>query len=89
MKRLPDTELDVMKALWTSGPGTPRAQLDQILAPFGWSPNTINTYLAHNYYSINRDISTPERSVSLSTGKRHLRSPCVTVTGGGSPTPFG
>ena len=44
---------------------------------------------AHNYYSINRDISTPERSVSLSTGKRHLRSPCVTVTGGGSPTPFG
>lgn len=45
MKRLPDTELEVMKALWTSGPGTPRAQLDQILAPFGWSPNTINTYL--------------------------------------------
>ena len=46
MKRLPDTELEVMKALWTSGPGTPRAQLDQILAPFGWSPNTINTYLS-------------------------------------------
>ena len=45
MKRLPDTELEVMKALWTSGPDTPRAQLDQILAPFGWAVNTINTYL--------------------------------------------
>ena len=32
MKRLPDTELEVMKALWTSGPDTPRAALDQALA---------------------------------------------------------
>ena len=45
MKRLPDTELDVMKALWASGPDTPRAVLDQALAAFQWSPNTINTYL--------------------------------------------
>ena len=45
MKRLPDTELEVMKALWASGPDTPRAALDQALAAFQWSPNTINTYL--------------------------------------------
>ena len=45
MKRLPDTELEVMKALWASGPDTPRAALDHALADFQWSPNTINTYL--------------------------------------------
>ena len=45
MKRLPDTELEVMKALWASGPDTPRAALDHALAAFQWSPNTINTYL--------------------------------------------
>mgnify|MGYP005830048751 CR=1 FL=1 len=45
MKRLPDTELEVMKALWSFGPDTPRAALDQALAAFQWSPNTINTYL--------------------------------------------
>ena len=45
MKRLPDTELEVMKALWTSGPDTPRAALDHALTDFQWSPNPINTYL--------------------------------------------
>ena len=45
MKRLPDTELEVMKALWASGPDTPRAQLEQSLTAFHWAPNTINTYL--------------------------------------------
>ena len=45
MKRLPDTELEVMKALWASGPDTPRAALERSLAPFGWAANTINTYL--------------------------------------------
>ena len=45
MKRLPDTELEVMKALWASGEDTPRAALDHALAAFQWSPNTINTYL--------------------------------------------
>ena len=45
MKRLPDTELEVMKALWASGPGTPRTVLEGDLAPFGWAANTINTYL--------------------------------------------
>ena len=46
MKRLPDTELEVMKALWASGPDTPRAALERSLAPFGWAANTINTYLS-------------------------------------------
>ena len=45
MKRLPDTELEVMKALWDSGPDTPRAALERALAPHGWAANTINTYL--------------------------------------------
>ncbi len=46
MKRLPDTELEVMKALWTTGADTPRALLEERLASFGWAANTINTYLA-------------------------------------------
>lgn len=41
MKRLPDTELEVMKALWDSGPDTPRAALERALAPHGWAANTI------------------------------------------------
>ncbi len=46
MKRLPDTELEVMKALWATGPDTPRALLEARLAPFGWASNTVNTYLS-------------------------------------------
>ena len=34
MKRLPDTELEVMKALWASGPDTPRAALEAALGRF-------------------------------------------------------
>lgn len=45
MKRLPDTELEVIKALWASGPDTPRTALDEKLSSFGWAPNTVNTYL--------------------------------------------
>ena len=45
MRRLPDTELEVMKALWASGPDTPRAALEAALAPRSWASNTINTYL--------------------------------------------
>ena len=45
MKRLPDTELEAMKALWASGPDTPRAALEAALAPRRWASNTINTYL--------------------------------------------
>ena len=45
MKRLPDTELEVMKALWATGPDTPRAALEQSLESFHWASNTVNTYL--------------------------------------------
>ena len=45
MRRLPDTELEVMKAQWASGPDTPRAALEAALAPRRWASNTINTYL--------------------------------------------
>lgn len=45
MKRLPDTELEVMKALWTTGPDTPRTALETALEPFHWASNTVNTYL--------------------------------------------
>ena len=45
MRRLPDTELEVMKALWASGPDTTRAALEAALAPRRWASNTINTYL--------------------------------------------
>ena len=46
MKRLPDTELEVMKALWATGADTPRSILEERLSPFGWAANTINTYLS-------------------------------------------
>lgn len=35
-----------MKALWATGPDTPRALLEERLAPFGWASNTVNTYLS-------------------------------------------
>ncbi len=46
MKRLPDTELEVMKALWAAGPDTPRSVLEDKLSSFGWVTTTVNTYLA-------------------------------------------
>ncbi len=45
MRRLPDSELEVMKALWASGPDTSRAELEEALAPMGLASNTVNTYL--------------------------------------------
>ena len=45
MKRLPDTELEVIKALWDCGPDTPRTVLEERLAEHDWAVNTINTYL--------------------------------------------
>lgn len=69
MKRLPDTELEVMKALWATGPDTPRALLEDKLAPFGWAANTINTYLSRlaekGYVSVRRE------------GKSNLYTPLV------------
>ena len=34
-----------MKALWTCGADTSRAQLEEALAPLGLASNTVNTYL--------------------------------------------
>jgi len=69
MKRLPDTELEVMKALWSSGPDTPRAALEEALSPFGWAANTVNTYLARlvskGFVSVRRE------------GKSNLYAPLV------------
>lgn len=45
MKHLPDTELEVMKALWNTGEKASRAALEQHLTQFDWTPNTVNTYL--------------------------------------------
>lgn len=59
MKRLPDTELEVMKALWNTGENTPRTVLEVVLEPFGWVSNTINTYLTRlekkGFVSVERD----------------------------------
>ena len=59
MKHLPDTELEVMKALWALGGGVSRAGLEQALAPFGWAGNTVNTYLARlvekGFVAVQRD----------------------------------
>ena len=63
MKRLPDTELEVMKALWDSGPDTPRAALERALAPHGWAANTINTYLTRLADSREDYLSFDSRSV--------------------------
>ena len=59
MKRLPDTELEVMKALWATGPDTPRSVLEDKLSPFGWAANTINTFLSrladNGFVSVRRE----------------------------------
>ena len=47
MKRLPDTELEVMKALWTwEGQSATRSELEHALRDKGWATNTFNTYLS-------------------------------------------
>ncbi len=70
MKRLPDTELEVMKALWAAGPDTPRSVLEDTLSPFGWAANTVNTYLSRladkGFVSVRRE------------GKSNLYTPLVT-----------
>lgn len=59
MKRLPDAELEVMKALWDTGANTMRSTLEEQLVPFGWATNTINTYLTRlekkGFVSVERD----------------------------------
>lgn len=62
LKRLPDAELEVMKALWESGPDTSRSELEGMLAPFSWATNTINTYLVRladkGFVSVRRERRT-------------------------------
>lgn len=69
MKRLPDTELEVMKALWSLGTDVPRLALDHALVSFRWSRNTINTYLTRlaekGFVSVHRD------------GKSNLYTPLI------------
>ena len=45
LRRLPDTELEVLKALWDTEPPASRAQLEELLSERGWASNTVNTYL--------------------------------------------
>lgn len=59
MKRLPDAELEVMKALWDCGAPASRAALETRLRAHGWSANTVNTYLSRladkGYVSVCRE----------------------------------
>ena len=45
MRRLPDTELEMMLVLWEAQGEVPRSYFDQRLKEKSWSINTINTYL--------------------------------------------
>ena len=69
MKRLPDTELEVMKDLRATGPDTPRALLEERLSLFGWASNTVNTYLSRladkGFVAVRRE------------GKSNLYSPLI------------
>ena len=44
-KRLPDAELAVMQAVWAQSGEEGRADIEGALASYGWSANTLNTYL--------------------------------------------
>jgi predicted transcriptional regulator len=46
IKRLPDSELEVLMALWTAQGEAPRAFLDEKLKNKDLASNTINTYLS-------------------------------------------
>ena len=45
LKRLPDSELEVMLALWDCGGEASRSQIEEKLTDFHWAVNTINTFL--------------------------------------------
>lgn len=45
-KRLPDAELEVMKALWQAGAPLTRAELEAALAANGWAGTTLLTLLS-------------------------------------------
>lgn len=62
LKRLPDSELEVMLALWDCGGEASRSQIEEKLADFHWAVNTINTFLtrlcAKNFISVHREGKT-------------------------------
>lgn len=62
LKRLPDSELEVMLALWDCGGEASRSQIEEKLADFHWAVNTINTFLtrlcAKNFISVRREGKT-------------------------------
>ena len=47
MQRLPESELDIMLALWESDESSvPRAYFDEKLRHKGWSVNALNSFLS-------------------------------------------
>lgn len=47
MQRLPESELDIMLALWDAdNPSVPRAYFDEKLSYKGWSVNALNSFLS-------------------------------------------
>lgn len=62
LKRLPDSELEVMLALWDCGGEASRSQIEEKLADFHWAVNTINTFLtrlcAKKFISVRREGKT-------------------------------
>lgn len=62
LKSLPDSELEVMLALWDCGGEASRSQIEEKLADFHWAVNTINTFLtrlcAKNFISVRREGKT-------------------------------
>ena len=69
LKRLPDAELEVMKALWKLGKQTSRVQLEEALAEYHWAANTINTYLLR--------LTEKGFVTSSKEGRQNLYSPAV------------
>ena len=52
MKRLPDTELEVMKALWASERApVPRSSLEEALRDRGWATNTFSRLAEKGFVS--------------------------------------
>ncbi|MPM28995.1 Penicillinase repressor [bioreactor metagenome] len=49
LKRLPDTELEMMRTLWEHGGAASRAELEALLEHKNWTSTTVNTYLARLY----------------------------------------
>jgi len=69
-KRLPDTELEVMLAIWSAEGPVSRAWLEEKLSAKGWSRNTFNTYLSR---LLEKEVISCERR-----GKSNYYTPVLT-----------